>query len=89
MDTYSIRQTETLRQAEIAVPPETDISTVKAAINSFLATESLSIDIEQGLEAVYQRQIKTYNFTTGNLQGIIQRNDKDRIYLAVWQAGFH
>ena len=83
------RQTETLRQAEIAVPPETDISTVQAAMNSFLATESLSIDIKQGLEAVYQRQTKTYNFTTGNLQGIIQRNDKDRIYLAVWQADFH
>ena len=82
-------QTNTLRQAEIAVPPLTKLSTVQSAMNSFLAVESSTTDIEQGLQAVYQRQKNTHNFAVGNLKGIIQRNHKDRIYLAVWEADFH
>ena len=83
------RQTNTLRQAEIAMPPTTKLRTVQSAMNLFLAAEHSNIDIEQGLRAVYQRQKKTHNFTVGNLEGIIQRNPQDRIYLAVWQANFH
>ncbi|MCC0178895.1 serine/threonine protein kinase [Waterburya agarophytonicola K14] len=83
------RQTNILRQAEIAVPPTTKISTVQSAMNSFLATESSTVAIEQGLQAVYKREKNTYEFVTGNLEGIIQRNDQDRIYIAVWSAGFH
>lgn len=83
------RQTNTLRQAEIAVPPTTELSTVQSAMNSFLATEQFTVDIDRGLQAVYQRQKKIHSFTIGNLEGIIQRNDQDRIYLAVWEADFH
>ena len=82
-------QTNILRQTEIAVPPTTDFSTLKTALASFLAPESLSVEIQQGLLAVYQRQQKTHRFTVGNLEGIVQRNDEDRIYLAVWSADFH
>ena len=82
-------QTNKLRQAEIAVPPQTDLTTVQTAMNSFLATESSTVHIELGLQAVYQRKKETYNFATGNLEGIIKRNQQDRIYLAVWEADFH
>jgi len=82
-------QTNILRQAEIAVPPTTDLSTVQSAMNSFLAAEQSTTEIEQGLQAVYQRQKTTHNFTIGNLQGIIQRNNQDRIYIGVWAADFH
>lgn len=82
-------QTNELRQAEIAVPPSTDFSTVRAALNALLSGEKLSADLESGLQAVYQRQNATYNFTTGGLEGIIQRNQQDRIYIAVWSADFH
>ena len=83
------RQTNILRQAEIAVPPTTQLSTIQSAMNSFLAAESSTIDIERGLQAVYQRQKNTHSFAVGKLEGIIQRNHKDRIYLAVWEADFH
>ncbi|MGF1590191.1 MAG: serine/threonine protein kinase [Pleurocapsa sp.] len=82
-------QTNELRQAEIAVPPSTDFSTVRAALNALLNVEKLSADLEPELQAVYQRQKDTYNFTTGDLEGIVQRNQQDRIYIAVWSAGFH
>lgn len=82
------RQTNKLRQAEIAVPPSTDLSTVQLALESFLG-EPITTSIEAGLQTVYQRQKATHSFTLGNLEGIIQRNSKDRIYIAVWEADFH
>ena len=81
-------RTGSLRQSEIAVPPTTDFSTLRLALESLLG-EPITISIESGLQAVYQRQKATHNFTLGNFEGIIQRNAKDRIYLAVWKADFH
>ena len=81
-------QTNELRQAEIAVPPSTDLNMVRAALSEFLAAP-VTGNLEEGLEAVYQRQKSTHNFVAGDLEGIIQRNDKDRIYIAVWSADFH
>ena len=81
-------RTNALRQAEIAVPPATDISTVQSVMDSFLATSS-TVDIKQGLQAVHQREKPMHNFAIGDLKGVIQRNHKDRIYIAVWSADFH
>ncbi len=82
-------QTGKLRQAEIAVPPSTNFNTVHSALDSLLAAEPLTPDLEQGLQAVYRRQQATHNFSVNGLEGIIQRNQKDRIYIAVWEADFH
>ena len=84
---FDIR-TNKLRQVEIAVPPSTNLSAIRAALSAFLAAP-LTAEIEQGLYAVYHRQKSTHNFATGDLEGIIQRNQKDRIYVAVWSADFH
>lgn len=81
-------QTYELRQAEIAVPPSTGLKTLQAALISLSATK-IKPDLEKGLEAVYQRRQTVYNFAIGDLQGIIQRNQQDRIYMAVWSADFH
>ena len=81
-------QTNELRQVEIAVPPSTDLNMLRAALSKFLAAP-VTGNLERELEAVYYRQKSTYNFTAGDLEGIIQRNDKDRIYIAVWSADFH
>ncbi|PSB09090.1 hypothetical protein C7B62_14380 [Pleurocapsa sp. CCALA 161] len=81
-------QTYKLRQAEIAVPPSTSLKTLQAALISLSATP-IKPDLERGLEAVYQRRQTVYNFAVGDLQGIIQRNQQDRIYMAVWSADFH
>ena len=81
-------QTDKLRQVEIAVPPSTDLNVVEAALSEFLAAP-LTAEQEQGLQAVYQRQKSTHNFAAGDFEGIIQRNHKDRIYIAVWSKDFH
>jgi serine/threonine protein kinase len=82
-------QTNKLRQAEIAVPPATDFSTLKTALDSLLRSNTVHPDIQQGLKNVYHRRQNTYEFTVENLQGIIQRNGEDRIYIGVWEADFH
>ena len=81
-------QTNQLKQAEITVPPTTSFTTLQAALTSLVPQQN-QLAIEQGLREVYQRRQTVYNFTTGKLQGTIQRNAKDRIYLAVWLKGFH
>ena len=81
-------QTNELRQVEIAVPPSTDLNMVRAALSEFLAAP-VNDNLERELKAVYQRQKSSHNFVAGDLEGIIQRNDKDRIYIAVWSADFH
>ena len=81
-------KTNKLRQVEIAVPPSTDLSIIRAALSEFLAAP-VTGNLERELEAVYHRQKSTYNFVAGDLEGVIQRNDKDRIYIAVWSADFH
>ena len=82
-------QTGKLRQAEIAVPPATNFNTVHSVLDSLLAAEPLPTDLEQGLQAVYRRQKATHDFSVNGLKGIIQRNQEDRIYIAVWEADFH
>ena len=81
-------QTNELRQAETTLPASTDLNVLQAALNSLLGTKT-SPKIEQGLEAIYQRRQTAYNFVAEDLQGTIQRNQYDRVYLAVWSADFH
>ena len=48
-----------------------------------------SIDINQGLQQVYQRRTNKYSFQTGKLKVAIERNERDRIYIGVWDADLH
>jgi serine/threonine-protein kinase len=53
---------------------------------------NVSADIKEGLESVYQRQSNRYTFVSGrdnSLKGVIERNERDRIYIAVWEADLH
>lgn len=80
-------QTNRLKQSEIAVPPTTSLNVLQQALSSLLPENNAAI--AQGLREVYQHRRTVYNFSAGDLQGTIQRNHKDRLYLAVWSKGFH
>ena len=45
--------------------------------------------IKQGLKRVYDRQINVYSFSVGNLEGSIEREKDDNIYIGIWEANFH
>lgn len=82
------RQTNKLRQVEISVPPDTPLSTVQSILDLLLFDKANSNAIE-GLRSVDRRCQAIYNFTAGDLEGTIQCNHKNRIYIAVWMSGFH
>jgi serine/threonine-protein kinase len=81
-------QTQKLRQTEVAVPPETNLATLQYTLQE-LIPQGKSLSIDTGLQSVYNRQIDRYSFTVGSLEGIVERNSEDRIYIGIWEADFH
>ena len=81
-------KTRKIRQSEVAVPSSTNLKSLQNILEGFLQGQTLTIAYE-GLEKVYFRQQRSQEFQIGNLKGIIKRNEQDRIYMAVWEMGFH
>ncbi|MCL1470553.1 serine/threonine protein kinase [Argonema antarcticum] len=82
------RDTQLLRQTEIAFDPSIDSETIFKTINEMLGGTA-SREIKLQLERVYQRQSNRYSFLTGSLKGVIERNNRDRIYIGIWEADLH
>ncbi len=74
-----------LRQTEVSfaqsVAPEVMRSTLQGMLGG-----NASGEINQALQQVYQRQMNNYSFNAGGVEGVIQRNDQDKIYIGVWDA---
>lgn len=45
--------------------------------------------IQEGLAAVYERQANRYAFESDRVKGVIERNNRDRVYVGVWEADLH
>ncbi|KAI9132861.1 SPOR domain-containing protein [Acaryochloris sp. CCMEE 5410] len=80
--------TQRLRQTEAAFAQSAGLNTLRLALQGMLKDRPPSEVMEQ-LTLIYQRQVQEYEFQVNGLKGIIQRNDKDRIYIGVWEADFH
>ncbi|NER45926.1 MAG: protein kinase [Symploca sp. SIO1A3] len=80
-----------LRQTEVSFYQSVGLERMSETLNKLL-NNNASDEIKQGLESVYQRQTKNYEFVSGrnnSLKGVIQRNKYDRIYVGVWEADLH
>jgi len=85
------RSSGRLRQTEISFSPSVELKTMSGTLDKML-NGNTPADIKEGLESVYQRQSNRYKFVSGrdnSLKGVIQRNERDRIYIAVWEADLH
>ncbi len=85
------RDTKRLRQTEVAFAQSVGLETMADTLDKMLS-RNLSPEIRQGLTQVYQRQSNRYRFTSNNgspLKGVIERNERDRIYIGVWEADLH
>lgn len=80
--------TQRLRQTEAAFAQSAGLNILRLALQGMLKDRPPAEVMEQ-LTLIYQRQVQEYEFQVGELKGIIQRNDKDRIYIGVWEADFH
>lgn len=81
-------ETQRLRQTEAAFAQVAGLRTLRQALQGMLKDRPPA-DVSQQLTLIYRRQAQEYEFRVGNLKGIIQRNEKDRIYMGVWEADFH
>lgn len=77
-----------VRQTEASFAQSVDSLVMRTALNGMLKGRSTE-EIEAGLQKVRQRQTNQYRFETGGVKGLIERNDRDRIYVGVWDADLH
>lgn len=80
--------TDRVRQTEASFAQSVDPLVMQVTLNGMLDGK-LNGKIKQGLADVIDRQSNSYSFSTGNLKGTIERNDRDRIYVAVWEEDLH
>lgn len=82
------RDTARVRQTEASFTQSVDPLIIRVALDGMLDGK-LTDDIEQGLAQVRSRQSNRYTFSQGKVEGVIERNRRDRIYVAVWEEDLH
>lgn len=81
-------QSGQIRQSEASFAQSVDPLVVRTTVNGMLEGRS-SPEIEAALEDIRQRRRSSYSFQNRGLKGVIERNDRDRIYIGVWDADLH
>ncbi|MDB9539001.1 serine/threonine protein kinase [Anabaenopsis tanganyikae CS-531] len=82
------QKTGVLRQTEATFPQSINSEVMQKTLQGMLNGNANS-DIKQGLQKVRDRQTQRYSFKVGELKGVIERNQQDRIYIGVWDADLH
>ncbi|NJL23216.1 MAG: serine/threonine protein kinase, partial [Leptolyngbyaceae cyanobacterium SM1_3_5] len=82
------RDTNRVRQTEASFAQSVDRNIMRVTLNGMIGGR-LSRDIEQGLDQVRDRESNQFDFAGRGIEGTIERNDRDRIYMAVWDADLH
>ena len=81
------RDSGQLVQTEGSFAPSVDDLVVRTALNGMVG--GASREIWQGLRDVQQRRTNQFTFRKGSLEGTIERNERDRIYIGVWDDNLH
>ncbi|MGC8714550.1 MAG: serine/threonine protein kinase, partial [Leptodesmis sp.] len=82
------KTTGKVRQTEASFAQDVNPRSMGDTLNGML-DGALTAPIEQGLINVANRKTNRFSFTSGYLKGTVERNDQDRIYIAVWEADLH
>lgn len=82
------RDSGRLRQTEVSFAQSIEPQVMQETLQQLL-NGNVSAEISEGLQQVYQRQSNQYSFSTEELKGVIERDDRDRIYIGVWEADLH
>lgn len=82
------RDSNRVRQTEASFAQSIDLHVMRETLNGMM-NDRMTGPIERGLNRVYERDSSRYTFTSGLLEGVIERNSSDRIYMAVWEADLH
>jgi len=81
------RDSDKLVQTEGSFAPSVDDLVVKTALSGMVG--GADREILQGFRDVQQRRTNRFTFRKGSLEGTIERNERDRIYIGVWDENLH
>jgi eukaryotic-like serine/threonine-protein kinase len=81
------RSSEQLVQTEGSFAQSVDDLVVRTALNGMLG--GADKEILQGFRNVQQRRTNRFTFKKGSVEGTIERNERDRIYIGVWDKTLH
>jgi serine/threonine-protein kinase len=79
------KDTRKILETKASFDSSVDLSVMENTLNDFLAG-NVSQSLQEALAEVYQGETDLRSFNLGNVKGMIQRNQKDRIYIAIWDA---
>jgi serine/threonine-protein kinase len=82
------RSSNLVRQTEAAFAQSVDPLMMEVALNGMLNSRA-NPEVLDALEQVRLRRTNEYRFSQGNLKGVIERNERDRIYIGIWDADLH
>ncbi len=90
------RSSGRLRQTEVSFAQSIDPSVMQATLKGILGDgfadakdNRTLVNVSQGLQKVYDRRTNRHSFNVDGLEGVIERNNSDRIYIGVWDADLH
>lgn len=78
-----------LSQTEVSFAQSVAPETMRSTLQQMLGEKTIAQKIANGLQRVYQRRTNKYSFVQGELEGAIERNSRDRIYIGIWDADLH
>ncbi|MCY7384344.1 MAG: protein kinase [Microcoleus sp. CAN_BIN18] len=81
------RNSGQLVQTEGSFAQSVDDLVVRTALNGMLG--GADREIMQGFRDVQQRRSNRFTFRKGSVEGAIERNERDRIYIGVWDDNLH
>jgi serine/threonine-protein kinase len=81
------RDSDRLVQTEGSFAQSVDDLVVRTALSGMVG--GANREILQGLGDVQQRRTNRFTFRKGSLEGTIERNERDRIYIGVWDKTLH
>ena len=80
--------TQTTMQTEVSFAKSVNEADIQRVLRQMLMSD-YSDKIEQQIKQVIEGKSDRQEFSVNNLEGVIERNSQNRIYVAVWQQGFH
>jgi serine/threonine-protein kinase len=82
------RDTRRLRQTEASFASSVSVEEMQKTLDGMTGGQ-VSDEVRRQLRRVKEGERDQYRFSNGNWDGIIERNEKNRTYIAVWEADLH
>jgi serine/threonine-protein kinase len=77
-----------VRQTEASFAQSVDSLVMEVAFNGMMGSKAPP-EALTALKRVARRQTNQYSFEQNGVKGVIERNDRDRIYIGVWESDLH